>query len=145
MSARHANAKSKLDQLDTPQAILITIYQIFAGVFTGVFLFGIEVIDFDFSEALYEVSSVVIQTDALIAAAAGLAIVMTNEIGGSEYTTTEKALVASVPGIPALYMLFEPFRDLMHWDPWVGVIVFLIMATLSVVLAAVEDVGRVTK
>lgn len=136
--ARH---KSKLQQLDTVDAVALTVYQVFIGVMLGVFAFGVQIVDFDFSEALYQFSSVVISADAAIAALAAGIIVFTNEFGGSDYTLAEKGVLGGTLGMPVVYMAFEPFRDLIAVDPWVAVIFWALAAIGSVVLAAVEDVG----
>lgn len=131
----------QLSKVDTVDAAALLIYSMFAGVFTGFFKLGLNPVDFDFSQVLWEWSTVLIQVDALIAAIAGITIVATNEVGGSDYSLPEKALVFSVPGVPVLYLMFEPMREFLAWDPWIAVIVTLMLTIAAIVLAAVEDVG----
>jgi len=112
-------------QVDVEDIVPVTAYPIFLGIMLSVFTFSVDVFGgFDFGGTLFSYSSITVTFAGALALVAGVAIVATNEIDGSDYEQWEYGVLLGAFVFPAVHMLipavasFTGSNDIVAFGVW---------------------------
>lgn len=126
-------------QVDVEDIAPVALYPVALGIMLGVFSMSVSVFGgFDFTSTLFSFSSLTVTLAGLLSLAAGVAIIVTNEIDGSDYEQWEYGVILAVFLFPVGHMLIPAVSDAVAANDIVAFAVWAIATVASVYVSYTE-------
>lgn len=99
-------------QVDVEDVAPVALYPVALGIVLGVFSMSVSVFGgFDPASTLFSYSSMSVSVAGIVALLAGVAVIATNEIDGSDYEDWEYGVMLAIFLFPVAHMLIPAVSD----------------------------------
>lgn len=127
------------NQVDLEDVAPIAVYPVVLGIMLGVFTFTLNVFGgFTFGKALIDNSTLTVTVAGLLSLVSGGAVVVTNEIDGSNYEQWEYGAILTVFLFPVLFMVIPAVSSFVLANGFVAFSIWLIATVTTVYVSYAE-------
>ena len=129
-------AQSNIDLTDV---VPIILFPAMASFVLGVFSFELSLFGgYDFAQSLWSHSGIEVSVAAIVAMVSVIAIVLTNEIDGSDYEQYELGLIGFSFLIIPLYVAMPAFQNLVNGSDAIAFVLWILISAGVVYISYTE-------